>query len=75
MHPSLFARLRQRRLQVLGRSVDVHLLVTESINAILRKTLDGVIGLFEASRHSWACCWFLKAHARVYLQIQQFFTW
>lgn len=40
--------LRQRRLQVLGRSVDVHLLVTESINAIMRKTLDSVISQFEA---------------------------
>jgi len=39
----------QRHVQLLGRSVDLQMLITEHLNASLRKNIDYVISKFEAS--------------------------
>lgn len=40
--------IRQRHLNLLGRSVNLNMLITQSVNTLMRTTIDMIIGLFES---------------------------
>ena len=44
--------LSQRHAQILGRSINICMLVTQRVNALMRKNFDYIIGRFEASELS-----------------------